>query len=133
MSTITSFKMEHAKDPADVIKEEVGDLSNVEIFHNLILVGIYKRPEKTKGGIIITQKTQAEEQFQGTVGLVLKVGPGAFKDDANNKFYNQSVKEGDWVVYRTSDTHKIAINGTICRLLEDSLVKLRVPHPDCVF
>lgn len=133
MSSITSFKMKHEKDPADVIKEEVGDLSDVEIFHNLILVGIYKRPEKTQGGIILTQKTQAEEQFQGTVGLVLKVGPAAFKDDANNKFYGQAVKEGDWIVYRTSDTHKCAINGTICRMLEDSLVKLRVPHPDVVF
>lgn len=131
--SITSFKMAHERDPAELIREEVGDLSNVDVFHNQILVGIYRRPEKTAGGIIITQKAQAEELFQGTVGLVLKVGPTAFQDDEHNKFHGQTVKEGDWIVYRTSDTHKVALNGIVCRLLEDAHVKLRVPHPDAVF
>lgn len=132
MSTLTSFKMAHAKDPAEVIREEVGDLSQVDLFHNQILVGIYRRPEKTAGGIILTDRAKGEEVFQGVVGLVLKVGPTAFVDDANNKFHGQSVKPGEWLVYRTSDTHKVAINGTVCRLLEDAHVRLRVPHPDVV-
>jgi len=131
--TITQFAMAHEKDPADVIREEVGDLSKVDLFHNQILVGVYKRPEKTKGGIIITQKSAGEEVFQGVVGLVLKVGPTAFQNDNHNDFKGQNVEPGQWIVYRTSDTHKVAINGTICRLLEDAHVKLRVPHPDVVF
>jgi co-chaperonin GroES (HSP10) len=132
MSTITKFAMAHEKDPADVIREEVGDLSKIDVFHNQILVGIYRRPEKTAGGIIITQRSADEEKFQGVVGLVLKVGPTAFKDDAHNQFCGQSVEPGQWLVYRTSDTHKVAINGVTCRLLEDAHVKLRVAHPDQV-
>lgn len=131
--TVTTMKMSHAEDPADVIRKELGNLDNVDVFHNLILIGIYKRPDKTAGGIIITPKTQSEEVYQGTVGLVLKVGPGAFKDDANNSFHGQSVKPGDWVCYKNSDAHRIAVNGVNCRLLEDSLVKLKVGHPDQVF
>jgi co-chaperonin GroES (HSP10) len=130
--SITQFAMAHDKDPADVIREEVGDLSNIQVFHNLILVGIYKRPEKTKGGIIITQKSADEERFQGVVGLVLKVGPTAFRNDANNDFAGQTVEPGMWCVYRTSDTHKVSVNGVVCRLLEDAHVKMVVDHPDRV-
>jgi co-chaperonin GroES (HSP10) len=124
--------MAHERDPADIIREEVGDLSNVKIFHNLILVGIYKRPEKTAGGIIITQKSADEEKFQGVVGLVLKVGPTAFRNDTNNDFAGQTIEPGQWCVYRTSDTHRVAINGVVCRLLEDAHVKMVVDHPDRV-
>lgn len=131
--SITQMPMWHEKDPADVVRDEVGDLSNVTVFHNQILVGIYTRPNKTKSGIILTEKTQQEDVFQGVVGLVLKVGPTAFQDDANNQFRGQSVKEGEWIVYRPSDTHKVSVNGKVCRLLEDAHVKLRVAHPDMVF
>mgnify|MGYP000013353261 FL=1 len=133
MTQITMRKMAHAQDPADVIRAEVGNLDNVDVFHNQILVGIYTRPEKTAGGIILSESTKKEDVHQGVVGLVLKVGPMAFVDDGTTKFHGQSVKAGEWVVYRTSDTHKVAINGVVCRLLEDSLVKLRVPHPDVVY
>lgn len=133
MSSITQMRMAHDRDPADVIRDEIGDISSVDVFHNLILVGIYKRPEKTAGGIILTAKAQNEEVYQGTVGLVLKTGPAAFVDDDHNKFHGNSVKAGDWIVFRNSDTQKTAINGTICRLLEDSHVKLRVANPDMIF
>ena len=129
----TGIRMSHTKDPKETIMEAIGDVSGLEMFHNLILVGIYKRPEKTAGGIIMTPKTQAEDVYQGVVGLVLKVGPGAFVDDAVNKFHGLNVKAGDWIVYRTSDTHKIGVNGTVCRMLEDAHVKAKVSHPDMVF
>jgi co-chaperonin GroES (HSP10) len=133
MSTITKFEMHHERDPGDVIREEVGDISNVEVMHNLVLLSIYKRPEKTKGGIILTDRTKSEEVYQGTVGLVLKVGPGAFKDDGINKFHGQSVSPGDWVCVRNSDCQRVAINGVHCRLIEDSLIKLKIGHPDQAF
>lgn len=133
MTQVTMRKMAHAQDPADVIKAQVGDLSNVDVFHNQILVGIYARPEKTAGGIMLPDSVKKEEIHQGVVGLVLKVGPMAFVDDGATTFHGQKVEAGDWIVYRTSDTHKVAINGVVCRLLEDSLVKLRVPHPDVVY
>ncbi len=133
MTQITTLKMAHAKDPADVIREQVGNIDAIDVYHNQILVGIYTRPEKTAGGIILSEKTKKEDVYQGVVGLVLKVGPMAFVDDGTTKFHGQSIKPGDWCVFRTADTHQVAINGVVCRLLEDSLVKLRVPHPDVVY
>lgn len=123
----------HEKDPGDVIKDAVGDLTGFEVFHNLILIGIYKAPEKTAGGIFRPESSKKEDVFQGVVGHVLKVGPAAFKDDENNKFYGVEVKEGDWIVYRPSDTWMTSVNGQECRVLEDAKVKARVAHPDLVF
>lgn len=131
---ITSMKMAHDRDPAEVIREKVGDLSAYEPFHNLVLIGIYERPEKTKGGIIVTETAKKEDIYQGVIGLVLKVGPGAFKDDEHNKFHGLSVAPGDWVIYRASDAAQtISLNGKICRVLEDAQIKGRVAHPDIVF
>ena len=40
-----------------------------------ILVLPYKRKEKTKGGIILTDQSLEESQIASSIGLVLKVGP----------------------------------------------------------
>lgn len=135
MSSIIQMQMAHDCDPADVIRNAVGqhNIDNYDLLHNLVLVGVYQRPEKTKGGIIITDNTKKEDIFQGVVGLVLKTGPGAFVDDEHNKFHGKSVKPGQWIQYRTSDTWKTSINGVICRVLEDAHVKAIIPHPDMVW
>jgi len=133
MTQMTTLKMAHSQDPADVIRSEVGDLEGVGVYHNLILVGVYTRPEKTAGGIILSERTKKEDIHQGVVGLVLKVGPMAFKDDGVNKFHGQKIEPGMWCVFRTSDTHKVAVNGVVCRLLEDAHVKMVVDHPDRIF
>lgn len=118
-------------------KEEIiaaiGDLSKLEIMHNQILVGIYMRPEKTAGGIILTDKTIDEDKWQGKVGLVLKTGPQAFKSDGTTDFAGQSVAEGDWLIYRVSDGFAIDINGAHCRLLEDIHIKGRVTDPTVIY
>lgn len=132
--TFAKRDMLHERDPGEIIKEAVGDLSDVDVFHNLVLIGIYKRPEKTKGGIIVSERSKQEDIFQGIVGYVLKVGPAAFKNDAHNDFHGVTVKEGDWVLFRPSDSKvTISVNGEACRLLEDAKITGRVGHPDRVF
>lgn len=127
------MKMAHDADPSKEILETVGDLSELEIFNNQILVGIYIRPQKTKGGIILTDATVDEDRYQGKVGLVLKVGASAFQDEKGQWFKNVDIKVGDWVVFRPSDGWAIAVNGAPCRILEDYSVRARVQHPDHVW
>ncbi|MBB3411216.1 co-chaperonin GroES (HSP10) [Rhizobium sp. BK316] len=115
------------------ILASVGDLSQIEVMHNQILVGIWMRPEKTAGGIFLTDNTINEDKWQGKVGLVLKKGPLAFEDDPNNDFRGQTVNEGDWVIYRTSDGFSIDVNATHCRLLEDVHIKGRVSEPSVIY
>ena len=62
-----SVVMLHEKDPKHEILDRVGDLSGVEVFGGDVLVAIYKRPEKTRSGIILADTTRDEDRFQGKV------------------------------------------------------------------
>ena len=127
-----SIKMEHAEDPRQTLVNEIGDLSEVKIYNNWILCAVYKRPEKTASGIFLTDGTRKEDEYQGKVGLVVKKGPIAFQDDSNTSFFGQDVEIGDWVVFRPSDGWSLNINGTLCRMLQDTQIRLVVNDPDVV-
>ena len=126
-------------DPKQALIDSVGDLSGFEPFHSLVLVATYIQPEKTKGGIILADRSLAEDRFQGKVGLVIKIGPLAFKDDQINKFGGVMIEELDWVMYRASDGMEMFFvdetgrNGTPCRLVEDVNIKARISHPAMIY
>jgi len=116
-----------------VLTTAVGAIEDIEVFNNQVLVAVYIRPEKTKGGIIRVAQTLAEDKIQGKVGLVIKKGPIAFLEDGGLWFQGVTINLGDWVYFRPSDGWALTINGAICRILEDVNVKGRVQHPDQVY
>ena len=127
-------------DPKQALLNSAGPLTDYEIFHNLVLVATYVPPEKI-GSIIMPDKTLAENRFQGKMGLVLKCGPLAFKDDTVTKFGGVEIEPGDWVLYRPSDGIELFIkdytgqanDGLACRLIEDTLIKGRVTDPSLIY
>ena len=129
-----AMKMVHEADPAAQLVKEVGDLSEIDVFANQILLGVYKRPDRTASGLYLADKTRDEDEHQGKVGLVLKLGPQAFVDDDNRTFNEaEKVKVGEWVVMWVTDGRKITINKQLCRVVEDHQVRMRVASPDMVF
>lgn len=125
--------MEHEEDPANPLLEQAGDLSSVEVFNNQLLVAVYVRPQKTKSGIILTDKTTDEDRYQSKVGLVLKKGPSAFNDTTGEWFNGVMINEGDWIVFRPSDGWSVTVNGQLCRMIDDVNVRGRIDHPDRVW
>ena len=125
-------QMLHEVDPAKKIKDEIGDLSGLSLYHNQILVAVYQRPEKTKSGFILTSQTLGEDKHQSKIGLVLKKGPNAFVDSGEWVF-SDPLQEGDWALFRPSDGWGCSINGVLCRILVDTSVKGKVAHPDLVW
>jgi len=132
--------MLHDVDPKQAVLDKVGALDGVEIFGNDILVAIYKRPEKTKSGLILVDTTRGEDVHQGKVALVLKVGPTAFVDEEGNRF--RDIDRGDWVVLRPSDGWRVTLNtqskGTSedmvdCRVVSDLSIRARVSDPDTIY
>ena len=132
----------HEEDPAETILDLAGDLEEVDIFNNKILVGVYQRENeaKTAGGIILTHKTTDEDKYQSKVGLVLKMGPSAFVDfsDPPRWFIDQHIFLGDWVVYRPSDGWSLTLvskdskgkkQELLCRLLDDTSIMAKVEGP----
>lgn len=116
--------------------ERVGDLSNVrKLAGDLVLVGVYVRPNVTKSGLHLPDEIRKEDEYQSKVGLVLKKGAGAFVSDSNYDFRGFDAEVGDWVSYRTSDGWPVVINGRegVCRVVRDVDIKMVVERPDMVF
>jgi hypothetical protein len=122
--------MEHEEDPSAKILKELGDLSTVELFNNQILLATYIRPQKTKSGIYLSDKTVDEDRYQSKVGLLVKTGPSAFEPNEEGWFANEKFELKDWLVYRPSDGWSITVHGVLCRILNDTQVKCRVKNPD---
>jgi co-chaperonin GroES (HSP10) len=125
--------MEHEVDPKQKLKTDVGDLSGVELFHNQILVAVYIRPQKTKSGLYLSDKTTDEDRYQSKVGMLLKSGPRAFEPDDSGWFTHEAFTEGDWLVFRPSDGWPVTVNGVLCRILQDVQVRGRIDSPDRVW
>jgi co-chaperonin GroES (HSP10) len=124
--------MLHEVDPKVTILEQLGDISNVELFHNQVLLATYLRPTKTKSGLILTENHLAEDRFQSKVGLLIKRGPSAFEQDGN-WFSGLTFEEHDWLIFRPSDGWSITVNNVLCRIFDDINIKGRVSNPDAVY
>ncbi len=134
-------------DPAAPLLAAAGDLSDYEVFHNLVLIATYVPPPKMMTGpngekieFHEPDNALAENRFQGKVGLVMKIGPTAFQDDTVAKFGGIHVRAGDWVMYRPSDGHELFIRdrrkfneGLSCRLIEDVFIRGRVTDPSLIY
>jgi co-chaperonin GroES (HSP10) len=124
------MRMSHDVDPAETIRNELGNIDNLQVFHNQVLIAVYIRPTKTKGGIMLADSTRDEDKYQGKVGMIIKMGPEAFVDPTNKWFTNVNVKVGDWVYFRVSDGWSLNVHGVQCRMIDDTDIRGRVEYPD---
>ena len=124
--------MSHDEDPKQNLLDQLGDISQVELFHNQVLLAVYLRPEKTKSGLILTANHLDEDKYQSKVGLLIKRGPLAFEQDGN-WFTGMTFQDHEWLIFRPSDGWSITVNGVLCRIFDDISIKGRAPHPDSVY
>lgn len=131
------LEMVHERDPKQVILDQLGDLSSLDLMFNNILVAVYQRAktaERTKGGIFLPDKTKEEDKWQGNVGLVVAMGPKAYKDDEVTKFEGERVDIGDWVWFRPAEGTLCVVNKVLCRVFgTERGIIAKIPHPDYVF
>lgn len=133
-------------DPKQALMDSLGDIAGIEVFHNLVLTATYITPPKIMKGpngeeIVFhrTDRSYAEDRFQGKAHLVLKVGPLAFEDDKIVKFGGVKLQPGDWVVARPSDGLELfsvdhtKSAGTTCHLFEDAVIKGRISDPSMIY
>jgi hypothetical protein len=124
----------NAKDPKKAILEALGDLSGLRLQANQVCVATYFRPAKTAGGIIRPDINLEEDMWQGKVGLIVKLGPEAFKDSEDYKFAEASRRKvGDWAVYHVNEARNVGVKGYPCRFMADSAIKAEVDDPNMIF
>lgn len=133
---LSLHNMQHDEDPRvalmQKVSEKIGDLSNIRVFGNRVLVAIYERPKQTSGGIILPENTHKEDRYQGKVCMVLKKGAAAFKDDDSIKFNGDSVEVGDWIYAPAKYSRSISLNGITMRIIQDEYIDGTLDHPDLV-
>jgi len=129
------MEMRHIVDPVEELFDKIGDLSEIVVPFNKVLVAIYMRPKETKSGIHLPDQVRQEDVYQGKSGLILKKGPMAFQDDDKVKFHGLNPEVGEWIVFRPSNGMKLDIRSKDghCILLSDTQVELVIPSPDMVF
>jgi co-chaperonin GroES (HSP10) len=133
-------------DPKQEILDKLGVLSEAVVAQNEVLLAMYMRPEKTAGGIVLPHQNLREDRYQGKVGLVVKIGAACRfvrTDEKTGVTYGIPIDLHDWVVVRTSDTWSLELNAdpnisdpsafTLCRLVFDDQIRMKIPHPGMVW
>ena len=88
----------------------------------------YKGVEKTKGGLLLTDKAIEEQQLTTNVVLILSMGSDAYAD--KNKFPNGPwCKKGDWVVFAKYAGSRVRIEGGEIRILNDDEILAKLKDP----
>jgi co-chaperonin GroES (HSP10) len=136
MPVLSAPKIEQlarAADPKKAIIEAVGDLTNVKVQKDLVLVGTFIRNEMTSGGIIRPLDNVKEDEHQGKVGLVLKVGPVAYADWEDEATAGNDAILHTWVIYQGTHSWPIQLNGVPCRMVPYDKLRMTIPDPTMVF
>ena len=122
--------IEQEGDPKEVLLSSIGDLSNCPVARSQVLVATHAG-EKFHAGtkILRTDKDLVEQQYQGSVGLVVKLGLGAFENARNLDFHGFKANIGDWVLTRPADGLQLYINQVPCRLFDDVNILMLVDDP----
>ena len=124
-----------------------------------ILIMPYNPPTKTKGGVELPDEVHERERIATVAGLVLAVGPLAYKDSSKfsdpnnpdakwavgplaykdrNKFGNQDdknkkwepwCKEKDWILFSRYSGSRFNIDGGELRILNDDEVLAVIDDP----
>lgn len=120
-------KLANPSEGIDTNKKEIEKLPKPVGWRILVLP--FKAKDKTKGGILLTDKTIEDSQMTASVALVVAVGPDAYAD--KEKFPNGPwCKQGDWVVFGRYAGSRLRIEGGEVRLLNDDEIIGVVDNPE---
>lgn len=135
-------KMKHVIDPKVAIWNKLkGYEGAFKPLGATVLIAVYERGERTAGNIIIPETSQLrkEDKFQGNVGMVVKMGPLAFRDDADHEWGDTKPAVGDWVVFDVNSAYILSFGqsvkkeeNTTMRVAQDVYIRGIVDDPDLV-
>ena len=104
-----------------------------------LLIAPFNPPKKSKGGILLNQKTLEEDVIQTNVGYVLRMGPLAYADKERYPT-GPWCEEKQWVIFaryagsrfRLNDEKRAAF-GSEVRILNDDEILGTILDPDDIY
>lgn len=125
---------EYAANPHRTVLEFITPyLEDIELYPTNIMVATYRRPERTEGGVYLTEKSLDEDMYQGAAGLVLKVGSAAFLETDTVTFAGFKVEPLDWVTFRPVHGSAREIAGIHCRFIDPRHIDAKIKDPTLVW
>lgn len=122
--------VEAASDPKAALLKELGDISDQRVLHSQVLVATFAGSKYHPGtSILRTDRDLQEQQFQGSIALIIALGPTAFKYDGQFPYEGPKPVVGDWVLVRPSDGLQLSIRQVPCRLFDSDLIRMVVADP----
>lgn len=115
------------------VHEKARKLVQPTRFH--MLVRMFRIPAKTATGIILTQKTQAEETISGTRVQVWVMGRDCFKGKEWPSENAVGIKEGDWCLVQSYAGGQIKIEewpDEEFKIINDTELLCRIADPEKV-
>ncbi len=103
-----------------------GYLDKLAPLENRVLLVTYVWPDarqvrnssgEVKGRIILPEQTIKANRFEGKTGLVIAIGPTAFKYSGAWPWEGPKPKVGDWVWYRASDAMERGYGMDVANML----------------
>lgn len=124
-----------AQEQKELLLAMLGDLSGVQPLGHRVLTATYVASEVSKGGIIMTDKRKEAARFEGKVGLVVAMGPDAFKffDRNGDPLDVLAPKVGDWVWYRASDGAERFLRNVSVRAVDDQCIEGITDDPEAIY
>ena len=117
------------EDPRKEIKKWCGSLAKEKILGDRIMIAVYGRPEKTAGGVYVSDSQIQEDQYQGCVGAVVALGPLAFVYDGQFKWEGDKPKVWDWVLFNPAEGYQYAFRKACIRIFPSHAIKAVVSDP----
>lgn len=118
-----SIDIDKTKEKSDSLAQRLPD----PVGYKLLII----KPEieeKTEGGILKPQEFLRKEEAGAVVGLVLKVGPMAYKDE--EKFPTGPwCKEGDFVLIGAYRGSRFSVDGKEFIMINDDMIEGTVLDP----
>lgn len=124
--------MKHDKDPKQVLLDAIGNISGIRFSGYLVVVALYLRPQETEGGMLLSDQTRKEDEYQNKVGMVIKMAPLAFDGEEKAWDDDKLPQVGDWVLFRPMDGLNMQINGHPCKVFESCQIRGQTDNPDSV-
>lgn len=93
-----------------------------------VLMRIFIRPGRSPGGILYADMTLDEDKYQSVAGLVIDMGPDAYRD--KDRFPNGKwCKIGDWVTVPAYEGFKFSFRGVPLRMHADDQILSVIEDP----
>ena len=145
MSGLISRALEYDGDPAiwamDIQERATKWLPYMKAGGADLLVGVWVPPKEARlagSSLFVPEKNKDENQYQGISGLILLMGPHAYKTEKTTGWFvdkdgNPSPpKIGDWVQFDFLQGKSFLLGGLPCRWVADQYVMSPIPRPDII-